>query len=102
MIWEAFRVIGRGFLSVLKALAATYWFLISTLLGMTLLGGFIAVTGAFAGSADTKLFGSALLAIGFMGFFFLLMLGDGLVPFPEQLNNPARSKGTESGQKDKQ
>jgi hypothetical protein len=102
MIWEAFRAIGRGIWFAFKALAATYWFLISLLLGMALLGGFIAMAGAFAGSTDTKLLGSALLAIGGIGFFFLLLLGEGLVPFPEQLNIPAQSKGTELGQKDKQ
>jgi hypothetical protein len=102
MIGEAFRVIGRGVLFALKALASGYWILISLLLGVALLGGFIAMAGAFAGSTDTKLLGSALLAIGGMGFFFLLLWSDGLVPFPDQLNIPAQSKETESGQKDKQ
>jgi hypothetical protein len=102
MIWGALRTIGRSVAFVFKALAATYWFLISFLLGLALLGGVIAMVGAFAGWSEVKLFGSGLLAIGVMGPLFLLVFGEGLVPFPSELNKPAQSKGVELGQKDKQ
>ncbi len=102
MIWEAFKVIGRGVAFAFKALLKTYWFLVSLSLALALAGGFIAMAGAFGGSSDTKLLGTALLMIGGGGFFGLLLLGDGLVPFPEELNKPTQSKGAESGQKDKQ
>jgi hypothetical protein len=94
MIWEALRTIGRGVAFAVKALVVTYWFLISFLLGAALLGGFIAMAGAFAGWSDVKLFGSALLAIGAMGSFFLLMLGSmGPVPLPTELDKPAQPNG---------
>jgi hypothetical protein len=102
MIWEAFRVIGRGVAFAFKALLTTYWLLVSLSLVLAFAGGFIAMAGAFGGSSDTKLVGTALLMIGVGGFFGLLLLGDGLVPFPEDLNKPAQSKGTEPVQKDKQ
>ncbi len=101
MIWEAFKVIGRGVAYVFKALLVTYWFLISFLFGLALLGGFIAMAGAFAGWTEVKLLGSAFLAIGIMGALFLMLVGEGLVPFPDQLNGPAQSRATEPGKKDK-
>jgi hypothetical protein len=102
MSWEATKAIGRGVAYVFKALLVAYWFLISLLFGLALLGGFVAMAGAFAGWTEVKLLGSASLAIGVVGSLFLMVLGEGLVPFPAQLNKSGRPKAGGPDQKDRQ
>jgi hypothetical protein len=101
VIGEAIKVIGRGLVHFINALIIAFWWLLALSLLAAFAGGFIAMVGAFGGWQEIRLFGSALLKFGGMGFFFLLMLGSmGPISEPLKLNKPVQPNVAGSGEKE--